>query len=127
MEITYGKIIESYPVFNKIGDMEFQNGEIALQLAFLIAEINKYYHEYSTLEMKIVEEHCEKWDNGAPRRDERGNFRLLEGHKEEADKAMAALVNTTVTIDDHFFINKEWLKDMKLTPIEAFALQSFIR
>ncbi len=122
MKITYSKVIEVKHALDNLQNVSFDNGEIALHIAYLGDEVGKLFHDYSVLEMEIVQKHCEKDEDGLPIHDGHGNYKLLPDHREAANKEMVALGNMEVDIEEGLFLRSEWYQSMKLTPTEARAL-----
>lgn len=127
MTLKYYEIVDAYDSLNKLIDIEFNNGNVALQIGLIFDEVSTHYYEYSKQEMQIILKYCDKDEKGLPIKDNFNNYKIADASlREQVNSELTGLVATEVEIDDNLKLSKETFSVIKITPNDALKLKKFI-
>lgn len=127
MILKYYEIIDAYNALDKLIDIEFNNGNVALQIGLIFDEVSTHYYEYSRQEIQIILKYCEKDEKGLPIRDSFNNYKIADANsREQVNSELTGLAATEVEIDDNLKLSKETFSVIKITPNDALKLKKFI-
>lgn len=123
IKVTLNDIVRSMDVFNKIMQQPLK-GSLAFKISRLAKALNNEMEIFNQERAKILQNYCEKDENGELKTDENGNVRIMPEHFQECTSEFNSLLATEVEVNASK-IPAENIDDFTLTPQEMTELLVF--
>lgn len=122
IRVSLNNILNSTETFSQIMQQSFK-GSIAFKVARLARELNKEMETFNTERQKLLEQYCEKDENGELKVLENGNVQVIPEKLQEFNQEFTNLLETEVEINadklpmscmDEFEVSPQQMLDLEV-------------
>ena len=123
IKVSLNDILNANETFSQIMSQSFK-GSLAFKIARLARELNKEVETFNTERQKLVNEYCEKDENGNFITVDNGNIKIMDDKIEDFTNDFSSLLSTEVEINaEKLPIDK--IDDFNITPQQVLSLEKF--
>lgn len=121
--LTLNDILNASETFNTIMTQSFK-GSLAFKIARIARELNKEMETFNSEKQKLLQEYCEKDENGEFVTLDNGNIKIITDKIDDFTNELSSLLETTVEINvDKLPMDK--IDDFNITPQQMLTLEKF--
>ena len=122
IRVSLNNILNSTETFSQIMQQSFK-GSIAFKVARLARELNKEMETFNAERQKLLEQYCEKDENGELKVLENGNVQVIPEKLQEFNQEFTNLLETDVEINadklpiscmDEFEVSPQQMLDLEV-------------
>jgi len=123
IKVSLNDILNASEAFNTIMQQPFK-GSLAFKIARLARELNKEVETFNSERQKLLNEYCEKDENGELVILENGNVKILPDKINEFNEVFNSLLQTEVEINVEKFSN-DLIDEFQVSPRQMDSLMAF--
>ncbi len=124
MTTTYENILELTKIFRELAVKKMQ-GQLAYKIMRIIKVLDKENENFNQARAKIILKYAELDSNGNPKQQD-GQIIIKKEKAKLCQEELKQLLNTKIKIEVDS-LNYYELKNIKITPTQAFYLEDFIK
>ena len=123
IKVSLNEILNASEAFNTIMQQQFK-GSLAFKIARLARELNKEVETFNTERQKLLNEYCEKDENGELLTLENGNVQVKPDKVNEFNEVFRSLLQTEVEINAEKF-SADLIDEFQVSPQQMDSLMVF--